>query len=261
MAHEPETRGHIIGFREQIRAARDESREAFFTWFDRSPDADSAPVRGAWDFAMHIARPLAGRIREPEKKTVLEIGYGGGRVLAAAARAFGRAVGVDIHDCGSTVLEELARLGVRNAELHCGDGRSLPVPDASVDVVYSFIVLQHVEHLAIHRALVAETARVLRPGGVAVLYHARLSRLSPHTTSRLRLALDWLIEQTIWRDRYREYPTHVNDINLRLSLPRAQSEAHAAGLACEAVYVSRRRLPDGFRSFGEQFGLVLRKPA
>ncbi len=255
------TRSHVVGFREEIRRARDQSREAFFTWFDRSPGADAAPVRGAWDFALHIARPLAGRVSEPEHKTILEIGYGGGRLLAAAARAFGRAVGVDVHDCGDTVLEELARLGVHNAELHCGDGRSLPVPASSVDVVYSFIVLQHVEWLAVHRALLAETARVLRPGGVAVLYHARLARFSAHTGSRLRLALDWLIEQTLWRHRYRELPAEVNDINLRLSLPRAQAEARAVGLHCEAVYVSRRKVPDGFTRFGEQWGLVLRKPA
>lgn len=250
---------HIAGFRAEIRRAAEEGRDAFFTWFDRSSSADSALVRGAWDFALHIARPLAGRVTEPENKTVLEIGYGGGRLLASAARAFRRAVGVDVHDCRGIVCDELARLGVTNVELHCGDGRSFQISDASVDVVYSFIVLQHVEHLEIHRALVAETARVLRPGGWAVLYHARLSRLSAHTGSRLRLALDWLLEHTLLAGHHREYPVRINDINLRLSLPRARAEARRAGLRPVATYVSRRRVPDGFTRFGEQFGLVLRK--
>ena len=107
---------------------------------------------------MHIARPLAGRVTEPETKTVLEIGYGGGRLLAAASRAFGKAVGVDVHDCRTTVSAELGRLGVSNVELHCSDGRTLPVSDQSVDVVYSFIVLQHLERLEVHRALLAEAA-------------------------------------------------------------------------------------------------------
>ena len=251
---------HIAGFRAEIQHAADQGREAFFTWFDRSPGADGALVRGAWDFALHIARPLAGRLIAPESRTALEIGYGGGRLLASAARAFERAVGVDVHGCDGLVREELARLGVTNVELHRGDGRRLPVPDASVDVVYSFIVLQHVEHLEVHRALVAETARVLRPEGWAVLYHARLSRLSVHTGSRLRLALDWLLEHTLLAGRYREVPTRVNDINLRLSLPRARAEARRAGLRPVATYVSRRRVPDGFTRFGEQFGLVLQKP-
>ena len=251
---------HIAGFRAEIRRAAEQGRNEFFTWFDRSPGAEGALVRGAWDFALHIARPLAGRVAEPEKKTVLEIGYGGGRLLVAAARAFGHAVGVDVHDCGDVVHGEFERLGVTNVELHCADGRSLPVPNETVDVVYSFIVLQHVERLEIHRAILAETARVLRPGGWAVLYHARLSRHSAHSSNRLLLAFDWLLEHTVLAGRYREFPADINDINLRLSLPRARAEARTAGLKPVDTFVSRRRVPDGFGRFGEQFGLVLHKP-
>jgi SAM-dependent methyltransferase len=250
---------HVEGFRAEIRKAAEEGPQAFFTWFDRSPGAEGALVRGAWDFALHIARPLAGRVSEPEHKTVLEIGYGGGRLLGAAARAFGKAVGVDVHECGHVVRDDLASRGVTNVELHTGDGRSLPVADQSVDVVYSFIVLQHVERFEIHQALLRETARVLRPGGWAVLYHARMARWSAHRASRLRFALDWLLEHTVHAGRYREFPANINDINLRISLPRARSEARKVGLRPVDTFVSRRRVPDGFARFGEQFGLVLQK--
>jgi SAM-dependent methyltransferase len=250
---------HVDGFRAEIRKAAAMGPAEFFTWFDRSPGAPGAAIRGTWDFALHIARPLAGRVAEPEKKTVLEIGYGGGRLLAAAARAFDRAIGVDVHDCGDVVRDDLAQRGVTNVELHCGDGRSLPIEDQRVDVVYSFIVLQHVEHLEIHRALLRETCRVLKPGGWAVLYHARMSRFSAHRASRWRLALDVLLEHTVHFGRYREFPANINDINLRLSLPRARREARLAGLRPVDTFVSRRRVPDGFTRFGEQFGLVLQK--
>ena len=252
---------HIEGFRTEIRRAAEQGPQQFFTWFDRSPGSEGAAVRGAWDFALHVARPLAGHIAEPEKKTILEIGYGGGRLLAAAARAFEKAIGVDVHDCGDVVREDLAARGIANVELHCGNGRSLPIRDQSIDVVYSFIVLQHVEHLEIHRELLRETHRVLKPGGCAVLYHARLSRLSAHRDSRLRLALDLLLEHTVYAGRYREYPAKINDINVRLSLPRARREARQVGLRPVDTFVSRRRVPDGFSRFGEQFGLVLRKAA
>jgi ubiquinone/menaquinone biosynthesis C-methylase UbiE len=252
---------HVEGFRAEIRRAAERGPKQFFTWFDRSPGVNGAAVRGAWDFSMHIARPLAGNVTEPENKTVLEIGYGGGRLLAAASRAFAKAIGVDVHDCGDVVRDDLATRGIHNVELHCGDGRHLPVPDSSVDVVYSFIVLQHVEHMEIHRELLHEVSRVLRPGGWAVLYHARMSRLSAHRGSRVRFALDWLLEHTVYAGRYREYPANINDINLRISLPRARSEARRAGLRPVDTFVSRRRVPDGYAKFGEQFGLVLQKPA
>lgn len=48
-------------------------------------------------------------------------------------------------------------------EAHCiTPGGGLPLPDASVDLIYSYAVLEHVEHPA---ELAAEIARVLRPGG------------------------------------------------------------------------------------------------
>jgi hypothetical protein len=86
-----------------------------------------------------------------------------------------------------------------------------------------------------------------------------MSRFSPHRGSRLRFALDWLLEHTVYAGRYREFPANINDINLRLSLPRARSEARRAGLRPVDTFVSRRRVPDGYALFGEQFGLVLQK--
>lgn len=256
-----ETRGHIIGFREEIAKAGAQGREQFFTWFDRSPGADGAIVRGAWDFALHIARPFAGHLKEPEKKTVLEIGYGGGRLLAPAARAFEKAIGVDVHDCRDFVREELARQGITNVELHTSDGKSLPVDDSSVDAVYSFIVLHHVETLGIFTMLIKETARVLKPGGLAMLYYGRYCRLSLGTSSRVRLWLDRLLEETLFRTRYRENTAKVNDVNLTLSAPLARSICRGAGLRCVGTFISRKRVPDSYDRFGRQSGLLLRKKA
>src|SRR5689334_6198986 len=45
------------------------------------------------------------------------------------------------------------------------DGRTLPYPDRSFDVVFSSNVLEHVDDLA---ALLPEIRRVIRPGGFAV---------------------------------------------------------------------------------------------
>ena len=182
-----EQRGHITGFREEIGKAAATSPDAFFTWFDFAEGKDAAFRRGNWDFAHHIAGPLAPFIKKPENLEALEIGHGGGRLLAAASRYFRAVHGVDIHDQNERVLAEFAERGVRNANLRCADGSSLPLADASLDVVYSFIVLQHVERYEIFRRYLEETARVLKPGGLAVIYFGRwygLSYMRPYALLR-----------------------------------------------------------------------------
>jgi 2-polyprenyl-3-methyl-5-hydroxy-6-metoxy-1,4-benzoquinol methylase len=59
-----------------------------------------------------------------------------------------------------------ANAGVANVEFREGRLEALPVDDASVDVVTCSLALTHVEDLD---PVVAEFARVLRPGGWAVL--------------------------------------------------------------------------------------------
>ncbi len=101
-----------------------------------------------------------------EGETVLDLGAGGGiDVLLSAKRvgASGRAIGVDMTD----EMLELARrnaaqAGATNVEFRKGTIESLPVPDASIDVVISNCVI----NLAADKSAVfAEIARVLRPGG------------------------------------------------------------------------------------------------
>jgi arsenite methyltransferase len=66
-------------------------------------------------------------------------------------------VGADIEDSA-----EVAARTRGDAEFVTFDGRRLPFDDGAFDLVYCKQVLEHVEH---PRELVAEAARVLRPGG------------------------------------------------------------------------------------------------
>lgn len=95
-----------------------------------------------------------------EGREVLELGCGTGLLLEEVARVASRAVGVDL---SPGMLEKARAKGLDVVE---GSVTSLPFPDASFDVVYSFKVLAHVE--AVDRAL-AEAVRVTRPGGTIVL--------------------------------------------------------------------------------------------
>src|SRR5262249_35569482 len=156
-----ETRGHIVGFREEIHKTAEASAQEFLAWFDHASSADEAFVRGAWDFSIHIAQPLAPYRRKPEEKTSLEIGHGAGRILASASRHFRDAIGIDLHGRNDIVERELAARGVSNVRLFETDGRSIPLPDSSLDVAYSFIVLQHVERIGIFRGYFDELHRSL----------------------------------------------------------------------------------------------------
>ena len=101
-----------------------------------------------------------------EGEAVLDLGSGGGiDVLLSAKRVgpTGRAYGLDMTD----EMLELARAnqrraGATNVEFLKGDIESIPLPDASVDVIISNCVI----NLAADKSKVLREAyRVLRPGG------------------------------------------------------------------------------------------------
>ena len=98
--------------------------------------------------------------------TVLDLGCGAGTDLLIAAQMTGptgRAIGVDMT---SAMLDRArasaAELGLANVELHQSLIESLPLEDASVDVVISNGVIDLVPD---KDAVLDEIDRVLRPGG------------------------------------------------------------------------------------------------
>jgi SAM-dependent methyltransferase len=101
-----------------------------------------------------------------EGETVLDLGSGAGADVLISARrvgATGKAIGLDMTD----EMLELARAnatqgGVTNVEFLKGYLEDIPLPEASVDVVISNCVINLA---ADKRVVLAEAARVLRPGG------------------------------------------------------------------------------------------------
>lgn len=190
----------------------------------------------------------------------LEIGHGGGRILASSSRSFKRVIGVDIHDHNDIVYGELKNRGIINIQLFKTDGHSIPIEDASVDVVYSFIVLQHVEKIDTFKAYFAETHRILKPGGVAILYFGRKSFLSINKKFFLLYWIDCVLEKELMLKKgYMEVPARVNDVNLLVSLSFAKSVAKELGFKVLQKTVSRKNVPDRIDFFGGQHGLILKK--
>jgi ubiquinone/menaquinone biosynthesis C-methylase UbiE len=95
----------------------------------------------------------------------LDIGSSAGGLSVALAQAGLQMEGVEPSKVGVEVSAMRAkRLGVNNAQFHAGVGEQLPFADQSFDLVVSLAVLEHVSDV---EKVVAETFRVLRPGGFA----------------------------------------------------------------------------------------------
>jgi SAM-dependent methyltransferase len=100
---------------------------------------------------------------DPEGLRVLEIGCGMGRLFEGLSARFGEVSGIDISE---TMIEKGRSACPVEATWLLGDGATLTgVADASIDHVISFEVFQHIPDREVIRSYLAETRRVLRPGG------------------------------------------------------------------------------------------------
>ncbi|WP_327675202.1 methyltransferase domain-containing protein [Kitasatospora sp. NBC_00458] len=113
----------------------------------------------------------------PPDGRVADLGCGRGPTLAAFARRFpaARLIGLDVSatDVGAARAALADHPG--GADLRVADlSEPLPLADGSVDSVVSYNVL---ECLADPAALLREVARVLRPGGRAVMAHVDFDSL------------------------------------------------------------------------------------
>ena len=254
-----ERRNHILGFKEEIAKAAEISNDFFFTWFDSATDKDSAFQKGERDFLIHIANPFLSNCSSPEEKVALEIGYGGGRLLAAGSKFFKKVIGIDIHEMEKRVDAELRERGISNFELYRSDGEKIPVNENSVDVVYSFIVLQHVEKIQIFRELLKESYRVLKPNGIAIIYFGRYYLFSIGSNNRMLYFLDNVIEKYSLRKGYKEIKAPVNCTNLKISLNFAKKICSDIGFEVVCKLISYKDSSDQNYLFGGQHGLVLKK--
>ncbi len=155
-------------------------------------DPDTAAFWSSGGETLDRTLGLVGASLRPTDE-VVEIGCGIGRVtrhLAARAR---HVVGIDVStemvERGRRLLSDLA-----NVSLLVGTGRDLAgVADDAVDLVYSFIVFQHIPDPAVTCNYIREIGRVLRPGGRTVFQvseHPEVHRPDLHAEDRgLRAAM------------------------------------------------------------------------
>jgi SAM-dependent methyltransferase len=113
--------------------------------------------------------PVLLRGRPPKQCRVAEIGCGVGRMTRSLADAFLEVHGVDI----SPQMVQKAKDRLRehaNVRLEVNSGTDLGcLPTNYFDLVFSFLVFQHIPSKQIIENYMVESARILRPGGAILI--------------------------------------------------------------------------------------------
>jgi SAM-dependent methyltransferase len=175
------------------RLAFPELLEAYWSWSESTPVALRRTFVQTALRAASRARDLLDRMEREgvplAKSRVLEIGSGTGGFLAEAHGRVREVFGLDIAlrwlHLGRRRLRDLR---LPPAPLVCAGGEHLPFPDGAFDAVVSTATLEFTRD--VHRVL-AECARVLRPGGRA--YLNTVNRFSLAAEPHVRLwGVGWL---------------------------------------------------------------------
>ncbi|ABC22329.1 ArsR/SmtB family transcription factor [Rhodospirillum rubrum] len=158
-----------------IRAARAVEAAAYF----RANAAHWDDLRGLFGSDRPVEEALRGYFIDRPLEDFLDIGTGTGRILDVMSPHAERCVGIDqSREMLAVARANLERAGVRNGHVRQGDMYALPFAAASFDGIVIHQVLHFAEDPA---AVIAEAARVLRPGG-----RLAIADLAPHQREELR---------------------------------------------------------------------------
>ena len=122
---------------------------------------------------------------DPRGRALLDVGSGGGLLAEELARLGCRVTGVDPSEGSLAVAREHARASGLDVEYRAGVGEALPCESGSFELATCCDVLEHVDDVD---RVVAETARVLAPGG---LYFFDTINRTPVSRLVNRVIQDW----------------------------------------------------------------------
>jgi len=122
----------------------------------------AAPFENVEESIAVMHDDLVARLAPQPGDRWLDVGCGTGAVSMRAARAGADVTGIDLSEVMIETARRRAQEEALAIEYQVGDAESLPVPDASFDVVSSSVGLIFAPD---HPAVARELARVVRPGG------------------------------------------------------------------------------------------------
>lgn len=155
------------------RPSEFEKDSEFMNWFNKSKTLDESFLVGNKDFNEKIFDQISKKILgDTSKKTALEIGFGGGRLMNAACKVFDNVIGIDIHKSFERTKRILEEAGVSNFSLMY-ENEINKLKNNSIDFIYSFIVFQHFENWEVAERYLDMIDRTLKKDGLAMIYFGR----------------------------------------------------------------------------------------
>jgi 2-polyprenyl-6-hydroxyphenyl methylase/3-demethylubiquinone-9 3-methyltransferase len=142
-------------------------------------------LRNPW--VIEVIRDSFGQTDEKGIK-ILDIGCGGGFLSNELARAGYRVDGVDLSESSLKVAQDYD--DTKTVHYHLADASRLPFAPETFEVVCAMDFLEHVEDPA---PIIAEIARVLKPGGIFFFHTFNKNPLAGLVVIR---GVEWFVKNT-----------------------------------------------------------------
>ena len=214
------------------------------------------PARMQYFTSVFSARGL-----DPAGKVIIDIGCGGGLFAEEIARLGASVIGIDPAPGAIAIAQKHAAETGLAIDYRIGSGEHVPADDACAEIVYCVDVLEHVADVD---AVVRETARVLKPGGLFLFDTINRTRFSKLVV--IKLGQDWAMTAFVppnlhdWKQFIT--PAELRSVLARHLLREEGLSGLAPGVSPLAFFRLSRQLKKGRFSvgeFGRRAAMVLTK--
>jgi len=249
-----------VDYAKQIKANLDLGPDKFFGWFDGGNTVIEAYEKSA-DIFNRIILPMATKyLGDLKDKISLDMGYGSGGQVVAASKHFKESMGTDWHEEEEFVAQNASEFYSDGDMLFGSSPDKIPVDADDADFLHSWLFVQRLGTTANVQHYLSECFRVLKPGGVGVIFFPRYIRSGKNQTvgeyeADVRLEMEDKMG-------YREggESTILRGISIVVARWRMQEWVEEAGfkvLTWTASYDGKGR----GKVYHGQHGIVFQKPA